>query len=117
MSKEIKSEENVANPWQGDNPETKPSKPNKTEKPAKPAEKTAKSTKPEKIEKPEKPTKAKPKEKAKQKRNGKPKINAYGFIHLSAEVYEKLGLPKKTDIPIDLKIDAEARTILVKILK
>jgi len=84
------------------------------QKPEKPAEKTAKPTKPEKMEKPDN---TKPKEKAKQKRNGKPKINAYGFIHLDKDIYEKLGLPKKTDIPIDLKIDAEARTILVKILK
>ena len=59
------------------------------------------------------PEKAKPEK----KRDDRPKINKYGFIHLSAEIYEKLGLPKKTDIPIDLKIDAEARTIIVKVLK
>ena len=57
------------------------------------------------------------KAKSEKKRNGRPKINKYGFIHLSAEIYKTLNLSKKTDIPIDLKIDAEARTILVKILK
>ncbi|TET20335.1 hypothetical protein E3J74_03555 [Candidatus Bathyarchaeota archaeon] len=68
-------------------------------------EKTANSSKVEKTEKP----------KAQKKRNNQSKINKYGFIHIDAKTYKTLNLPKKTDVPIDLKVDAEARTILITI--
>ena len=52
------------------------------------------------------------KTKPEKKRNDRPKINKYGFIHLSATIYEKLGLPKKVDIPIKIKVEPPDRMIV-----
>lgn len=54
------------------------------------------------------PEKAKPEK----KRNGRPKISKYGFIHIDKGTYEALNLPKKTDIPIKIKVEPPNRMIV-----
>ena len=46
-------------------------------------------------------------------KNGK--INKYGFIHVSREIFSELGLPRKQDIPVKIEVDIEKRAIICHI--
>ncbi|MDI6905235.1 MAG: hypothetical protein QMD13_07100 [Candidatus Bathyarchaeia archaeon] len=37
------------------------------------------------------------------------KINKYGFLRLSKNVYETLGLPKGEDIPVEITVNSESK--------
>jgi len=45
------------------------------------------------------------------------KINKYGFIHIDKDIYNALGLPRKQDIPLEITVNAETKTITCKILE
>lgn len=55
------------------------------------------------------------KEKKEQTNIFKGKISKYGFIHLKKAVREMLKLPEKQDVPVTLNVNADKRSITVKI--
>ena len=43
------------------------------------------------------------------------KINKYGFVHICKPIYEKLGLSRKTEIPLDVEVDTKKNRIVLTI--
>ena len=43
------------------------------------------------------------------------KINKYGFVHIGKAVYEELGLSRKTEIPLNVDVDAKRKRIVLTI--